>query len=90
MPFLWPKKSCGLQLRVLICFVLLAAIRVANVFVPILYKMLGTDREQYRIKLRKNLVITSYQPGKIWSNFENPSFPYLVRYQSRKTTRSAC
>lgn len=41
LPFLWPKNSPSLQLRVLVCFLLLGAGRVANVYVPILYKMLG-------------------------------------------------
>ena len=41
LPFLWPKKSTSLQVRVLICFLLLAAGRVSNVYVPILYKLLG-------------------------------------------------
>lgn len=41
MPFVWPKKAPSLQLRVLFCFLLLGAGRVANVYVPVLYKMLG-------------------------------------------------
>lgn len=41
LPFVWPKKSPSLQLRVLFCFLLLGAGRVANVYVPVLYKMLG-------------------------------------------------
>lgn len=35
---MWPKKSVALQLRVLVCLVLLGGVRVANVFVPIYYK----------------------------------------------------
>lgn len=42
LPFVWPKNAPSLQLRVLICFLLLGAGRVANVYVPVLYKMLGT------------------------------------------------
>ncbi|KAG5895499.1 hypothetical protein JTB14_034815 [Gonioctena quinquepunctata] len=34
-PFLWPKKDCSLQCRVLICFLLLAAGRAVNLYVPI-------------------------------------------------------
>lgn len=41
LPFMWPKKSHLLQLSVFFCFVLLLAGRVANVFVPILYKLIG-------------------------------------------------
>ena len=41
MPFVWPKNTLSLQLRVLVCFLLLGAGRVANVYVPLLYKMLG-------------------------------------------------
>lgn len=43
MPFVWPKSSPTLQLRVIICFLLLAAGRVSNVYVPILYKQLGKN-----------------------------------------------
>lgn len=38
LPYLWPKKSYLLQLNVILCFILLAGVRVANVFVPIYYK----------------------------------------------------
>lgn len=38
LPYMWPSKSFTLQLRVLLCLVLLAGVRVANVFVPIYYK----------------------------------------------------
>lgn len=41
LPFLWPKNTLSLQFRVLVCFLLLGAGRVANVYVPLLYKMLG-------------------------------------------------
>lgn len=37
---MWPKKNVLLQLAVIICFVLLLAGRVANVFVPIYYKLI--------------------------------------------------
>uniref|UniRef100_A0A0A9YUP4 ATP-binding cassette sub-family B member 6 n=1 Tax=Lygus hesperus TaxID=30085 RepID=A0A0A9YUP4_LYGHE len=37
-PFLWPKKSFGLQLRVLVCFLLLASGRVINLYVPLYSK----------------------------------------------------
>jgi len=38
LPYLWPKRSSSLQLRVLFCVLLLILVRVANVFVPIYYK----------------------------------------------------
>ena len=41
MPYLWPKKSAWLQLRVIVCVILLIGVRVANVFVPLLSKEIG-------------------------------------------------
>ena len=38
LPYMWPKKSVGLQLRVVMCIVLLIGVRVTNVFVPIYSK----------------------------------------------------
>lgn len=38
MPFLWPKKDCVLQFRVIFCFVLLLGGRVINLYVPIYNK----------------------------------------------------
>ncbi|XP_030748456.1 ATP-binding cassette sub-family B member 6, mitochondrial-like [Sitophilus oryzae] len=40
LPFIWPKKDMCLQMRVLICFVLLAAGRVINLYVPIYNKLI--------------------------------------------------
>ncbi|CAO1384049.1 unnamed protein product [Diamesa hyperborea] len=40
MPFLWPKRSFLLQLRVVFCFLLLFGGRVINLFVPIYNKMI--------------------------------------------------
>lgn len=37
-PFLWPKKDCMLQFRVIFCFALLLAGRVINLYVPIYNK----------------------------------------------------
>ncbi|CAH2003078.1 unnamed protein product [Acanthoscelides obtectus] len=39
-PFLWPKKDCSLQFRVIACFILLAAGRVVNLYVPIYQKLI--------------------------------------------------
>ena len=41
MPYMWPKKSKSLQLRVITCLVLLGGVRVANVFVPVYSKKIG-------------------------------------------------
>lgn len=38
IPYMWPKKSLGLQLRVLMCVLLLVGVRVTNVYVPIMSK----------------------------------------------------
>ena len=35
---MWPKNSCALQLRVIVCVILLIGVRVINVFVPLLTK----------------------------------------------------
>ncbi|ENN74715.1 hypothetical protein YQE_08706, partial [Dendroctonus ponderosae] len=40
MPFMWPKKDCALQLRVVFCFFLLAGGRVVNLYVPIYNKLI--------------------------------------------------
>lgn len=40
-PFLWPKKSIALQLRVIFCIGLLLGGRVINVFVPIYNQKIG-------------------------------------------------
>ena len=37
-PYIWPKGHPILQLRVIICFVILVAARVVNLYVPIYYK----------------------------------------------------
>ena len=38
LPFIWPKKSIGLQIRVIFCFMLTVGGRVLNVVVPIYSK----------------------------------------------------
>lgn len=40
-PYLWPKHSFSLQLRVLTCCVLLIAGRIVNLYVPIYHKWIG-------------------------------------------------
>ena len=38
LPYMWPKRSLGLQLRVIVCVLLLVGVRVVNVFIPIFSK----------------------------------------------------
>ena len=47
VPFMWPRKSLGLQLVVMVCVLLLVAGRVVNLYTPITYKYIGecTGRE---------------------------------------------
>jgi len=40
-PFMWPKGNVLLQLCVIVCVALLIAGRVANLYLPIYYKMIG-------------------------------------------------
>lgn len=40
-PFLWPKRDCALQLRVIACVILLIGGRVMNLYVPIYQKNIG-------------------------------------------------
>ena len=50
---MWPKKDVLLQFRVLICFVLLAAGRAINLYVPIYSKLIGKF-------LKINLILGMY------------------------------
>ena len=38
LPFIWPKKSITLQIKIIICFFLMICCRIVNVFVPIYAK----------------------------------------------------
>ena len=51
LPYLWPKKSYLLQLNVILCFLLLAGVRVANVFVPIFYKKIGQSAQNSELMM---------------------------------------
>ncbi|CRL01945.1 CLUMA_CG015208, isoform A [Clunio marinus] len=57
MPFLWPKKDCLLQLRVLLCFFLLLIGRVINLFVP-LYNKKIVDSLAVPNEFRWGLILT--------------------------------
>ena len=41
-PYVWPKKSLGLQLRVAICLLLLVLGRLINVALPLYSKWIGS------------------------------------------------
>lgn len=58
MPFLWPKRDCVLQFRVLICFVLLAGGRVINLYVPIYNKMIVDSMTFLPLSFRWDLIVT--------------------------------
>ncbi len=49
LPYMWPKKSLSLQVRVLGCLLILATVRVANVFVPIFSKKIGESERRKSI-----------------------------------------
>ena len=40
-PFLWPRGKPWLQLRVIVCCLILVAQRVVNIAIPLLYKLIG-------------------------------------------------
>lgn len=45
VPYMWPKGSVLLQMLVLMCLGMLGVERAINVFVPIYYKNIGTEKE---------------------------------------------
>ncbi|CAG9770126.1 unnamed protein product [Ceutorhynchus assimilis] len=51
MPFMWPKKDCCLQFRVLFCIILLVAGRVVNLYVPIYNKLIVDSLAEKNEKL---------------------------------------
>lgn len=44
LPFVWPKKDLLLQINVIVCFALLLAGRVINLYVPLYQKKIGKSR----------------------------------------------
>ena len=65
---MWPKNSCALQLRVVVCVILLGAVRVINVFVPLLTKEISKFRRSFTQLLSKNthfkvICVKSKKPG---------------------------
>lgn len=56
MPFLWPKKSFLLQLRVIFCFFLLIAGRFINVYVPVYNKKIVDSLSGAEVTYRWDLI----------------------------------
>lgn len=56
-PFLWPKKDLCLQLRVVICIILLAAGRAINLYVPIYNKLIVDSMTITPIKFRWDWIL---------------------------------
>lgn len=46
-PFIWPKRSFLLQLRIIACFALLIGGRLVNLYVPIYSKMIGNEQNEF-------------------------------------------
>ncbi|BES91756.1 ABC transporter transmembrane region [Nesidiocoris tenuis] len=66
-PFLWPKKSFSLQLRVIVCIVLLLGGRVINLYVPLYSKYvveaLGEPNPSFCWELILMLVLFKFLQG---------------------------
>ncbi|KAK9504939.1 hypothetical protein O3M35_009106 [Rhynocoris fuscipes] len=56
-PFIWPKKSITLQLRVIFCLLLLTAGRFINVYVPIYSKLIVDSMTVTPLLFRWDLVL---------------------------------
>eukprot|EP00731_Ephydatia_muelleri_P022195 Em0014g786a len=67
-PYVWPKGQYLLQLRVLVCLVLLGAGRVVNVYVPLFYKTITDDLASFSLPNATNAGGNGAQSG-------NPVFP---------------
>ncbi|CAH1132045.1 unnamed protein product [Ceutorhynchus assimilis] len=60
-PFLWPKKSCVLQTRVIICFILLGFGRAINLYIPIFNKKIVdslTETPTHALEFRWDWILT--------------------------------
>uniref|UniRef100_A0A224XIP0 ATP-binding cassette sub-family B member 6 n=1 Tax=Panstrongylus lignarius TaxID=156445 RepID=A0A224XIP0_9HEMI len=57
-PFVWPRKSIQLQLRVIFCLALLVAGRFINVYVPIYSKLIVDSMTATPLVFRWDLVLT--------------------------------
>ena len=64
-PYVWPRGHPLLQLRVAVCFLILVAVRVINVFVPLYYKKIvdGLTRNSSVDRIDKQIHIVVPQTG---------------------------
>ena len=64
-PYVWPRGQPLLQLRVVVCFLILVAVRVINVYVPIYYKKIvdGLTSNSSASALDRSLHIVLPQTG---------------------------
>ncbi|XP_022195861.2 ATP-binding cassette sub-family B member 6, mitochondrial [Nilaparvata lugens] len=58
LPFLWPKKSTVLQIKLIICILLLFIARIINVFVPLYSKYIVDSLKTVPLTFRWDLVVT--------------------------------
>lgn len=56
-PFLWPKRDCFLQFRVIFCFLLLLGGRVINLYVPIYNKKIVDSLTEQPMKFRWDWIL---------------------------------
>uniref|UniRef100_A0A1B0CZW1 ATP-binding cassette sub-family B member 6 n=1 Tax=Phlebotomus papatasi TaxID=29031 RepID=A0A1B0CZW1_PHLPP len=56
-PFLWPKRDCFLQFRVIFCFLLLLGGRVINLYVPIYNKKIVDSLTETPMKFRWDWIL---------------------------------
>nr|QHX41459.1 ATP-binding cassette sub-family B member 6 [Halisarca dujardinii] len=77
-PYVWPKGKPHLQVRVLLCFVLLAGGRAVNVFVPIYYKNIVNGLSPTNSSSRSLSVSTEYLGGSVGQYIALPWQPLLV------------
>ncbi|XP_049781769.1 ATP-binding cassette sub-family B member 6 [Schistocerca cancellata] len=57
-PFLWPKKSILLELRVIFCLLLLAGGRIINLYVPIYSKLIVDSMADEPVVFRWDYILT--------------------------------
>ncbi|XP_060851050.1 ATP-binding cassette sub-family B member 6 isoform X2 [Rhopalosiphum padi] len=85
-PFIWPKKSIALQLRVVACILLVIAGRVANVYVPLYSAKIVDSLTAVPLVFRWDLIFTyigiKFLQGGLGMGFLNNFRSYLwIRVQ---------
>ncbi|CAI6347440.1 unnamed protein product [Macrosiphum euphorbiae] len=85
-PFVWPKKSVALQLRVVACIILVIAGRVANVYVPLYSAKIVDSLTAIPLVFRWDLIFTyigiKFLQGGLGMGFLNNLRSYLwIRVQ---------